>query len=140
MRCGRTGLTVCGDLSGRDSSKRARNDIEFNAGSICYGLSASSHESGGGRGNGAHGEKLWCEFGQETIFAEVLDLLDMLSRSFVVFRIGKVVGEGLWEEQEHCRAVFHGAESVVVSGRGVAQESSERWRLRKRAGLDEDSC
>ena len=93
-----------------------------------------------GKRHGAHGEKLWCEFGQETIFAEVLDLLDMLPRSFVVFGIGKVVGEGLWEEQEHCRAVFHGAESVVVCGRGVCPRVVRKLAAEKRAGLDVESC
>jgi hypothetical protein len=50
------------------------------------------------RCGGAYREKLWRELGQKTILAKVLDLLDMLSRSFMVFRVGEVIGKGLWKQ------------------------------------------
>lgn len=97
-RCGRIASIFFVDRSERDSSSKARNDIEFTAGSICYGLLATSRKPERGARGGAHREKLWCELDQETILAEILDLLDMLSRGFVVFRVGEIIGKGLWEK------------------------------------------
>lgn len=55
-RCGRIASIFFVDRSERDSSSKARNDIEFTAGSICYGLLATSRKpERGARGGGLTG-------------------------------------------------------------------------------------